>query len=116
MRDAPCAYRPDEEHAHFREQFDQRREEGPSPVHTVIGIEDVLVRLPEALDLPLLLSEGLHDANAGERDQQHVVHLAPSATGRRKAPAQVGADALHEEAHHRHRPERCDGEHGIDRK
>ena len=87
IRDAPCASTPDDEQTDVSEQADRWLKEGPSAIHAIIGVKDLLILLAEAVDLTLLLSKGFDDTHTWDRIREHAIHRTPGTTGSRKTAA-----------------------------
>src|SRR3954469_13522907 len=94
MKHLPCGVSPDHECSAIREQCHGGAEERPKNIDAIVGIEHMLIAALESLDLAFFLSEGFHNANAGDRVGEYVDHFSPGTPGAGKAMPQPDANAL----------------------
>src|SRR3954466_727272 len=94
MKHLPCGVSPDHECSAISEQRHGGTEKRPKNIDAIIGIEHMLVAALESFDLAFFLSEGFHNANAGDRVGKHVDHFRPGSTSAGKAMPEPDANAL----------------------
>ena len=114
MDDLPRAKTPDDQQTAGSQQADDRFEE----VHTVLtrslACRTRSLAARNRSTSRLLLGEGLHHANAGNRIGQHAGHLAPSSHAQGKTPPQPVPHAMHQEGNDRQRQQRDHGQRRIE--